>query len=151
MKKATLSITVIIVVATVAIIAILSTQDKTNSNNHPNGSSVITATTLDFTDQTEVTMDIDDFAYTKPNIKIKKGTKVTWVNQDVTQHNVIKGQGGNEDVQDAPREEEVDPNVLAGPLLNKGESYSFTFNETGSVSYYCSPHPYMKGIVTVTE
>ncbi len=39
----------------------------------------------------------------------------------------------------------------ASPLLGKGESTSFVFNETGEFSIYCEPHPVMKMNVVVEE
>ena len=113
-------------------------DDSKKSNNNAE---------VDLTGETKVSIDIKSFAYSKPNIKIKKGTTVTWTNQDSIKHNVIleglaKG---------APTPSEVKPDVLGGPLLAKGETYSFTFNEVKSNSYICSPHPYMKGIVNVVE
>lgn len=81
------------------------------------------------------TVTIENFAYGPAVITVKKGTKVTWTNNDSVQHNVI-----GDDLKE-----------LNGPLLKKGESYSYTFNEVGEFGYYCGPHPYMKGTVIVTE
>lgn len=106
---------------------------------------------VDLTNQSEVTMDIKDFKYGKPNIKITKGTKVTWTNLDETQHNVMASHADDSDAHDAPSQDEIKPDVLAGPLLSKGESYSFTFNKVTGSPYHCSPHPDMKGSVTVVE
>lgn len=89
----------------------------------------------DLTGQAEITVDIKNFEYLKNNIKVSKGTKVTWVNQDAAKHNVVS---------DNP----------AGPqseLLAKGESFGFTFDTAGTFNYLCEPHPYMKGVVTVVE
>lgn len=105
----------------------------------------------DLTAQAEVQMDIKDFAYTKSNIRIKKGTKVTWTNRDDIQHNVMLEHEGANQAHDPPTKEELDPNEFAGPLLAKGESYSFTFNQATENAYHCSPHPYMKGRIEVVE
>ena len=78
---------------------------------------------------------IENFAYSPSAIKVKKGTTVTWTNNDSVEHNVV-----GDDYSD-----------LNGKLLKKGESFSFTFNETGTYGYHCAPHPYMKGTVVVTE
>ena len=106
---------------------------------------------VDLTSQSTVTMDIKDFAYTKPNIKIKKGTRVTWTNRDGDQHNVMKEHEDSDTAHEAPAAKDVKPDVFAGPMLATGESYSFTFNESGVVPYHCAPHPYMKGAVTVVD
>lgn len=130
-----------------------ASHDETNSDGHHNSSNAQPiGDIVDLTNQTEVSMDIKDYKYTKPNIKIKKGTKVTWTNQDAIQHNVMLDHGDNSNApHDAPKPDEVKSDVFAGPLLSKGESYSFTFNEVSADPYHCSPHPYMKGSVTVVE
>lgn len=106
---------------------------------------------MDLTSQTAISIDIKDFKYSQQNIKIKKGTTVTWTNQDSVQHNVMKSHNDDGKAHDAPAKDEVKADVLAGPLLAKGESYSFTFNEAGANAYHCSPHPYMTGNVEVIE
>lgn len=83
------------------------------------------------------TIDIKDFAYAPAKVQVKKGAAVTWTNQDNDRHDV------NPD-----RDSE---NFKASGLLGKGESYTFTFNQTGTYTYHCSPHPYMKGTVEVVE
>lgn len=80
---------------------------------------------------------IKNFAFNPEKLTIKKGTKVTWTNQDSARHDITP---------DQPSE-----NFKASELLAKGESYSFTFNAVGNYSYKCSPHPYMKAMIEVTE
>ena len=128
-----------------------SEHDETNSDGHHDNDSEESGDVLDLTAETEVFMDIKDYAYTKPNITIKKGTKVTWTNQDVVQHNVMAEHEGASQAHDPPIADQIDPDEFAGPLLERGESYSFTFNEASSNPYHCSPHPYMTGSVTVVE
>jgi len=123
-------------------------HDMSKMNDQPDQE---LGTILDLTNQSEVSIDIKDFEYEKPNIKIKKGTKVTWTNRDTIQHNVMLEHEGSSKPHDPPTKSEVDPTQFAGPLLAKGESYSFIFNEARSDPYHCSPHPYMKGSVTVVE
>jgi len=79
---------------------------------------------------------IQNYAFGPANITVKKGTTVTWTNQDSVEHDVVTDNGA------------------AGPkseLLAKGKSYSYTFDTVGTFSYHCTPHPYMKATVTVTE
>lgn len=145
MKKSTLGI-IVAIVAVLAVAGIILTKKPSNESNMsggmgqmppdkrmdmPNNKSTVT----DLTGQTEVSMEIKDFEFTMPNIKIKKGTKVTWTNQDSAKHNAYSD----------------DANGPKGKLLAKGESYSFVFDIVGTVNYYCQPHPYMKGIVSVVE
>jgi plastocyanin len=107
--------------------------------------------TADLTNQTEVKLDINDSGYSKRAITVKKGTTVTWTNRGSIEHNVMLEHDDSGHAHDAPKANEVEPDVFAGPLLANGESYSFTFNETGTNPYHCAPHPSMQGSVTVVE
>jgi amicyanin len=84
-----------------------------------------------------VDVDIMDSAYIPANIKVKKGSTVTWTNQDSIRHDVM------------PDAEAA--SFRGSELLGQGESYSFTFNEVGTYTYHCTPHPFMKGTVEVVE
>lgn len=81
-----------------------------------------------------VSVAISNFAFVPANLTIKKGTTVTWTNTDDAQHTVTGDTSGP-----------------ASSLLAKGSTYSFTFAAAGTVSYHCSPHPFMHGTITVTE
>lgn len=126
-------------------------HDATNSDGHHDKSNSDLGEVVDLTSQSEVAMDIKDFKYSKANIKIKKGTIVTWTNRDTIKHNVMMDHQDGDVAHDAPTKDEVKSDVLAGQMLAKDESYSFTFNEVSTAPYHCSPHPYMKGSVTVVE
>lgn len=80
---------------------------------------------------------IQNFAFSPAKIRVKKGTTVTWTNQDSARHDITPDQPSDA--------------FKASELLAQGESYSFTFNTVGTYSYYCSPHPYMKASVEVVE
>lgn len=80
---------------------------------------------------------IDDMAFSPKEITVKVGTTVTWTNQDTVSHDVKDDDGSA----DGPSSE----------LLGQGESYSFTFKKAGTYNYHCTPHPFMKATVIVTE
>jgi plastocyanin len=104
---------------------------------------------VDLTGQSAIQLDIKD-SYSRPNIKIAKGTRVTWTNRGTVEHNAMQEHSDGGEAHKAPTADDVRTDVFAGPLLAKGESYSFTFDEPGAYPYHCAPHPYMKGLVTVT-
>jgi plastocyanin len=153
MKKSTLAI-IIAVVAVVAIGAVvLATRSSDNNNNETaqpssSTSSSDTATPADEaptadTNESQVSensqanaVTIQNFSYNPATITVKKGTKVTWTNKDSTKHDVTPDTDGA-----FPKSE----------LLGQNESYSHTFDTAGTFSYHCSPHPYMKGTIVVTE
>lgn len=128
-----------------------SDHDPTNSDGHHSSEIEETSDVTDLTSQTEVMIDIKDLKYSQADIKIKKGTKVTWINQDTVKHNVMQDHSNSGMMHDAPSQQNVDPTVFAGPLLAQGESYSYTFNDKSSVPYHCSQHASMKGSITVVE
>lgn len=80
---------------------------------------------------------ISDFAFGPEKLSIKKGTTITWTNQDDAHHDITPTSGASD--------------FTASKLLAKGESHTFTFNQVGNYTYKCSPHPYMKASVEVTE
>lgn len=82
----------------------------------------------------QTSVSISNFAFTSAALTVKKGTKVTWTNQDSVGHTVTGDSGGP-----------------GSSLLSQSASYSFTFNTVGTFPYHCSPHPFMKGTITVTE
>lgn len=82
-------------------------------------------------------VEIENMAFKQNNISVKKGTTVTWTNKDDVQHNINPDQPSD--------------SFKGSELLNKGETYSFTFDTAGTYTYHCTPHPFMKGTITVTE
>ena len=95
----------------------------------------------------DVTIAIKDFAFEHSLVKVKAGTTVTWVNEDVTLHAVTEGLPGGDPTKrifDSSKEAEGPP-----ILLNPGESFSYTFTEVGEFDYYCLPHPYMTAKIAV--
>jgi plastocyanin len=81
----------------------------------------------------DVKATISNFAFTPQIIKVKKGAKVTWTNQDDIPHTVTSDEG----------------TLLNSNRLNKGDSYDKTFTDVGVYRYHCTPHPGMLGVVIV--
>ena len=80
-----------------------------------------------------VTINIEDYEYSKKSVTIKKGQTVKWVNKDEMKHNATSSKSGG------PK----------GKLLAKGKSYTWTATKRGTFKYICTPHPFMKGTVIV--
>lgn len=138
------------VFATIAIIVIggiwwfIASQpksDTTTTGSSQNAADDTAHTATDQTQTTAVAVDMKNITFSPERIKIKKGTTVTWTNQDVIRHNVVASDAGNSG--GLPTEND---------LLDKGGTYSFTFNTVGTFAYHCTPHASsMKGIVEVVE
>lgn len=80
----------------------------------------------------KVSVEIKDFAFGPKTITVKKGTTVTWTNQDSIKHNAAADDGS-----------------FKTELMAKGESQSITFDKVGIYNYHCTPHPNMKATIIV--
>ena len=78
-----------------------------------------------------------DRCYIPSKIIIEKGEKVTWVNEDSAFHSVTSG------FYEAPTE------LFDSGHLDPFESYTLTFDESGTFDYFCTLHPWMMGQVIV--
>lgn len=83
-----------------------------------------------------MSVDIRGFAFVPPGITVSSGTTVTWTNRDPTSHTVTSSS--------APPGQAFDSGFLA-----QGGSFSLTFTVPGTYQYFCQPHPFMTGTVTV--
>lgn len=73
-------------------------------------------------------VNMQNTSYSPQSLTISKGTTVTWTNKDPYNHTVTSGTPGH-------------PSGLfdSGNIAANG-TYSYTFNSTGTFSYYCKIH-----------
>lgn len=76
--------------------------------------------------------------YIPLNLEVVPGTVVVWVNDDSVPHTI---QSQNE-------KGEIIGLFNSAPLQT-GETFEYTFDESGIYNYYCSFHPWRVGIITV--
>ena len=82
---------------------------------------------------TEISM--VNFSFSPKEVTIKKGTTVTWTNQDSAVHTVTS-----------------DTDLFDSGSLAKGKSFSYTFSTVGTFAYHCTPHKAnMTGTIVVTD
>ncbi len=85
-----------------------------------------------------------DFIYTDSTnkqwstVKVKVGTKITWVNKSSAAHSIYSGSPGN------------NSNVFSDPLIIVNGTFSWTPTAAGTYAYYCSFHPSMIAYIIVT-
>lgn len=89
-----------------------------------------------------------DSWYDPSFIPIQVGDTVTWQNDDREPHTVTSGQGSGRfgwmsDDYGTP------DGLFESELFAPGESWSITFSEEGTFSYFCVIHPWMEGAVIV--
>lgn len=78
-------------------------------------------------------------SFSPSNLEVEAGTTVTWQNSSDLVHTVTSGS-----------DREHDELFNSGDVA-PGDSYSFTFTDTGTFDYFCIPHPGMAGTITVVE
>ncbi|GGS66628.1 cupredoxin domain-containing protein [Streptomyces violaceus] len=74
------------------------------------------------------------YAFSPASLSVPAGSTVTWTNQDTAPHDVKTTSG---------------PVSIHSPMLDKGQSWSFTFTTAGSYGYVCTVHPNMTAGITV--
>jgi len=74
------------------------------------------------------------YAFSPAALTVPVGSTVTWTNQDTAPHDVKTTSG---------------PVSIHSPMLQKGQSWSFTFTTAGSYGYYCTVHPDMTARIVV--
>lgn len=75
---------------------------------------------------------IQDLAYSPATVRIKRGDKVTWINQDQQDHTVDEENG-----------------KFSSGNIKSGKKFSMVFEKAGKYRYGCKFHPRMAGVIVV--
>jgi hypothetical protein len=78
------------------------------------------------------TATIAEFAYTPSDIQIHAGDTVVWNNSDPTVHTVTASRG-----------------EFGSGSMRQGQTFAVRFNTPGVYPYFCEPHEFMRGLVSV--
>lgn len=81
----------------------------------------------------EVVVMIRDFAFVPAKLTVHAGTHVRFTNLDGEPHTVTSLTG-----------------LFDSAALDTQGTWSYTFEKPGAYPYYCTVHPMMTGVVTVT-
>jgi len=82
---------------------------------------------------TQVAMKVLEF--TPASVTARVGQTLTWTNEDSVQHNVTYLSG---------------PRFRSSPrVISAGASFSIKLTQPGTIHYFCSIHPWMKGTIIV--
>jgi len=82
-----------------------------------------------------VQIKMQNIAFSPKSTTVKVGQKVTWTNDDSTDHNVTANSGADFKSKD----------------FGNGGTFSFTPDKAGTIKYVCTIHPGMDGTLTVTS
>ena len=81
-----------------------------------------------------VQIKMQNIQFSPKDTTVKVGDKVTWTNDDNTDHNVTAESGADFKSKD----------------FGNGATFSFTADKAGTIKYVCTIHPGMTGTLTVT-
>jgi plastocyanin len=77
---------------------------------------------------------IQTFAFTPKEITVTPGTKIVWTNHDETPHTII-----------------ASDKSFTSKAMDTNDQFEYTFASEGDYGYFCSLHPFMKGVVHVRK
>lgn len=131
-KKYLLLVSVLVLTIALAACSAQATPASTQATAYPVENK---ASTEASTAGTTLEIAMVNFSFSPKEVTIKKGTTVTWTNQDSAVHTVTS---------DTPLFDSGD--------LAKGKSFSYTFSTAGTFAYHCIPHQAkMTGTIVVTD
>ena len=104
-----------------------------SSNDNSSSSSSATSTPAASSSGGDVAIKMANIAFDPKDVTVKVGQKITWTNDDSTDHNVTADSGADFKSKD----------------FGKGGTFEFTPDKAGKITYECTLHPNMKG-ATIT-
>ena len=105
-----------------------------NSSSTSSGSSSSASTAAASSSGGGVAVKLANIAFDPKAVTVKVGQKVTWTNDDSTDHNVTADSGAD----------------FKSDNFGKGGTFSFTPTKAGTIKYECTIHPGMVATLTVT-
>ncbi|MDE0525281.1 MAG: plastocyanin/azurin family copper-binding protein [Thaumarchaeota archaeon] len=82
--------------------------------------------------------EVDDACFVPADVVINVGDTVSWINSDTAAHTITSGSAT-----DGPT------GIFDSSLVMVGAGFEYTFEEAGTIEYFCMVHPWMEGTVTV--
>ena len=79
-----------------------------------------------------VTIEMVDIKFKPETASVKAGQEVCWVNEDDVQHDAV-----------------AENDAFKSELFNKGETFTATVDQPGTIKYVCTVHPGMTGELKV--
>ena len=93
---------------------------------------------------------IQSFAFEPTALKVSRGARVTWTNQDDILHTVTSGRPQKQGVPGVSKSRPAQPDGLFdGRLDARGTRFTFVFDRAGTYEYFCSIHAGMEGEIVV--
>ena len=101
--------------------------------------------------QDSITVDIADFAFAPAELEIEQGDTVTWTNEDDIAHTVTSGRAKKQGVPGVSKNRDAAPDgVFDSGTMELNDTFEFTFDESGTFTYFCAIHAGMAARVVVS-
>lgn len=91
------------------------------------------------------------FWYSPPVLMVHSGDTVTWLNSDNEIHTVVSGKGVDRGEFSQGKMTGTPDGYFYSEPFNPGHSWSYTFNKAGTFYYFCTIHPWMNGVIVVSD
>jgi plastocyanin len=121
-----------ILLALCAVVA-LAAAGCGSSNDNSGSSSSSTPAASSSSSGGGVAIKMQNIAFDSKDVTVKVGQKVTWTNDDSTDHNVTADSGADFKSKD----------------FGNGATFDFTPDKAGTIKYECTLHPGMTATITV--
>jgi plastocyanin len=130
-------ITVAIILSVSVTIAGLSLSDYNFEENNSDVKTIVKADVIMPIKVSRPGCDIEDICYIPSSIVTEKGKPITWVNEDSSFHTVTSGFYGEP------------TGLFDSGYLDPYQSFTLSFDESGTYDYFCTLHPWMKAQIIV--
>lgn len=77
--------------------------------------------------------------YSPNPLIVSRGDTVTWTNKDSLRHTVVSGIPTGD----------VAGTIFDSKIIQSGQTFKFTFTNTGTYDYFCVLHPWIQGQIIV--
>ncbi len=81
-----------------------------------------------------VEIEVKGLAFHPDTVRVRPGTTIRWVNHDPLAHSSTSSDG-----------------LWDSPLVDPAASWQRAFDRPGRFAYHCTPHPFMKGLIIVSD
>ena len=126
----------LLVCAAVALAAAgCGSSNKSNTSSSAPSSTSTAAASSSTSSGGAVAIKMQGFQFSPKAATVKVGQKITWTNNDTTNHNVTAQSGADFKSKD----------------FGQGSTFSFTPTKAGTIKYVCTLHPGMTATLTVTK
>jgi plastocyanin len=124
---------ILLLLCAVVALAAAGCGSSDNSSSSSSSSASTPAASSSSANSGGVAIQLKGFQFSPKDTTVKVGQKITWTNEDTTNHNVTADSGASFKSKD----------------FGQGGTFSFTPTKAGKIAYECTLHPGMKASITV--